>query len=186
MPGTKMNFPELYGKRVRLGELSLSGLSEMYEYSKNPLLYKYFEFEPQKSIEETLEYLMKLLKRSEADNAHYWFIRLLENDKVIGTFGIHDIDQRKKTAEVSYGISPGYWGMGYFTETLQIVLYHLFVECDFFRIYATTRSDNVPSIKGLESVGFQKEGILRGYYLSHDGKRHDAAILAILQQDYVK
>ena len=181
-----MKFPELYGKRVRLDELSLSGLADMYEYSKNPLLYKYFEFEPQKSVEETKAYLIELLKRSEADNAHYWFIHLIESGKIIGTFGVHDIDQRKKSAEVSYGISPDYWGMGYFTETLKIVLDYLFFKCDFYRINATTRSDNIPSIKGLENAGFQKEGILRGYYLSYNGKRHDAAILAILQHEYVK
>ena len=180
-----MNFPELYGKRIRLDELSLSGLVDMYEYSKNPLLYKYFEFEPQKNIEETKEYLIKLMKRSKAENGHYWFIRLIKNDKIIGTFGVHDIDQRKKSAEVSYGISPDYWGKGYFKEALRVVLDHLFSECGFYRVNATTRSDNIPSIKGLESVGFQKEGVLRDYYLSNNGKRYDAALLAILRHEYL-
>ena len=51
-----MKFPELSGKRIKLGRLSLSGLNDMYEYSRNSLLYKYLEFEPQKSIEETKVY----------------------------------------------------------------------------------------------------------------------------------
>ena len=180
-----MHFPELYGKRIRLSELSLSGLQDMYEYSKNRLLYKYFEFEPQKNRKETKEYLIKLLKRSEAENAHYWFIRLIGDNKIIGTFGVHDIDQRKKSAEVSYGMSPDYWGKGFFKETLRIVLDYLFFECNFYRVNATTRSDNLPSVKGLESVWFQKEGVLRDYYLSYNGERHDAAILAILRHEYV-
>lgn len=180
-----MRFPELCGKRIKLCELSLSGLTDMYEYSKNPLLYKYLEFEPQKSIEETEVYLRKLLTRSEAENAHYWFIRLIESNEIIGTFGVHDIDQRKKNAEISYGISPDYWGKGYFTETLEVVLDYIFIDCGFYRVNATTRSDNIASTKGLERVGFQREGILRGYYLSHNGKRYDAAILAILQHEYI-
>ena len=181
-----MKFPELYGKRIKLGQLSLSGLEEMYEYSKNPLLYKYLEFEPQKSIEETREYLKKLLKRSEAENAHYWFIRLVESKKIVGTFGVHDIDFRKQNAEISYGISPDYWGKGYFKEVLKVALDYLFSECGFYRVHATTRSDNLPSIKGLEKIGFQKEGILRGYYLSYNARRYDAAVLAILQHEYIK
>ena len=179
-----MKFPELSGKRIRLGELSLSGLEDMYEYSKNPLLYRYFEFDPQIKIEETKEYLRKLITRSQAENAHYWFIRLIEDEKVIGSFGVHDIDWRKKDGEISYGISPDYWGKGLFIETVKVVLDYLFTQLDFHRVNATTRYDNLPSIKGLEKVGFQKEGTLREYYLSSNGIRYDAAVLAILNHEY--
>ena len=179
-----MEFSELTGERIKLINLDKSGLDDMYEYSKNPLLYRYFEFPPQKTKKETEEYLEKLIKRNSADNAHYWFIRLLENDKIIGSFGVHDIDWRKKDAEVSYGISPDYWGKGYFKETLRTVLKYLFKEHDFHRVIATTRFDNLSSIRGLESVGFQHEGRLREYYFSHNGKRYDAVVLGILRREF--
>jgi ribosomal-protein-alanine N-acetyltransferase len=165
-------------------ELSESGLEDMYEYSKNPQLYKYFEFEPQKTIDETREYLQKLIDRSNADNAHYWFISLAATNKIIGSFGVHDIDWRKGKAEISYGLSPHYWGKGHFHEVLKMVMKYLFDDRNFFRIHATTRHDNLPSIKALEKAGFQKEGVLRSFYLSYDGKRHDAVILSILKPEY--
>ena len=116
-----MCFSDLKGNRIILSSIDKSGLDDMYEYSKNPLLYKYLEFEPQKSINETRDYLIKLISRSNVDNAHYWFIRLTENRKVIGTFGVHDIDWRKQSAEISYGISPDYWGKGHIFEATGLV-----------------------------------------------------------------
>jgi len=179
-----VEFSELTGKRIKLINLNKSGLEDMYEYSKNPLLYRYFEFLPQKTIDETRTYLEKLMRRNSADNAHYWFISLRETGKIIGSFGVHDIDWRKKDAEVSYGISPDYWSKGYFKEALRTVLKYLFKEHGFHRVIATTRFDNMPSIKGLGSVGFQEEGRLREYYFSHDGKRYDAVVLGILQEEF--
>jgi len=124
------------------------------------------------------------MKRSELENAHYWFISLTKPEKVIGSFGVHDIDWRKKNAEISYGLSPDYWGEGYFGETLKVALKYLFNEQKFHRIFATTRSDNLPSIKALERAGFQKEATLRDFYLSYDGTRHNAAVLSILKPEY--
>ncbi len=179
-----MTFPELIGERIKLVELAEDGLGDLFEYSKNYLLYKYFELKPIKTIGETKAYLQKLLHRNESENAHYWFIHLISSNKIIGSFGVHDIDWRKKDAEISYGLSPEYWSKGYFCETLKIVLQYLFNILDFHRVCAITRSDNAPSIKGLEKVGFQKEGVLREYYLSHDAKRYDATIMAIINIDF--
>lgn len=179
-----MKFPELSGERIRLIELDEGGLEDMHEYSKNPLLYKHLEHKPQKTIEDTRLYLRELIKRSELEDAHYWFVSLIETRKIIGSFGIHDIDLRRKSAELSYGLSPDYWGKGYFGEVLKVVLKYLFSEQGFHRISATTHYDNLASIKALEKAGFQREGTLRNFYLSYDGTRQDAAVLAILKPEY--
>lgn len=179
----KRPFRDLHGKRIKLSKIDESGLQDMYEYSKNPLLYRYFEYEPQKSIEETEEYLRKLIRRSESENGHYWFIKL-NTGKVIGSFGVIDIDWRRKNAEIGYGISPDYWGKGYFSEALNLILEFLFNEQNFHRIFAKTQPDNLSSIRSLERAGFKREGTMRDFYLSYDGKRHDAVILAILRQEY--
>ncbi len=179
-----MNFPELQGQRIRLIQLDESHLEGMFEYSRDPRFYRYFEFKPQVNMEETRAYLQRLIERSSINTAHYWFIYLTGSNKVIGSIGVHDIDWRKKSGEISYGLSPAYWGQGLFGETLQLILKYLFDECDFHRVCATTREDNAPSIKALEKIGFKKEGILRDYYLAHDGQRYHAAILAVLRNEY--
>lgn len=179
-----MRFPELIGKRIKLIHLSEKYLDDMYEYSKNPLLYRYFEFPPQTTKEETKAYLKKLINRSNRDNAHYWFISLKNSGKVIGSIGVHDIDWRKKNGEISFGLSPYCWGQGYFHEALRLLLQFLFRKLKFHRICATTRYDNLPSIKSLKRCGFKKEGQFRDFYLSFNGKRYDAVIFALLRYEY--
>ena len=180
-----VKFENLYGKRIDLIEINMEGLTDMYEYSKNPSFYTYMEYSPHRSLQETRQYLEKLIGRSIPGSGHYWFIFLKSEKKVIGTFGIMDIDRRKGSAKIGYGISFNCQGHGYFHEALTLVLKHVFLNLGFHRILAITRADNSASVKALEKGGFRKEGTMREYYLSvENGKRHDAEMLAILKNDF--
>ena len=178
-----MKLINLKSKRLDFIEISKEGLEDMHEYSIKKELYSYLEFLPHESLADTRAYLDKLISRSSLDSGHYWFIKHTKQNKVIGTFGLHDIDWRKKIGEVSYGVSPSYSQKGIFTEALRCVLAYVFNELGFHRICATTRYDNLGSIKGLQKLGFKIEGKLRDFYLSHDGNRYDALILAIIKKD---
>ena len=180
-----MNFPNLYGDRIDLidlNEIGEKGLKDMFEYSQEPAFYNHMEYEPHKTMEETREYLHKLFKRSRSDTGHYWFISLKEENKIIGTVGLLNIDERKGCAGITYGLSPHYWSKGYFSEALEMVLRCLFLEHSFYRVYVVTQTTNQPSINALRRAGFKKEGVMRGYYLSFkDEKRYDAAIFGLLR-----
>ena len=180
-----MKFNDLHSERLDLVKISKEGLDDMHEYSIRREFYEYLEFEPFKNIEETNEYLEKLIERSNSDRGHYWFIRLNRERKVIGTIGLLDIDVRKGSAEIGYGLSPDYWGQGLFKEVLITVLEYLFVDLQFHRVWAKTQSNNIPSIKALERCGFKNEGVMRDWYLSSKGIRYDATILSILKSEYL-
>ena len=96
-----------------------------------------------------------------------------------------NIDTRKSITEIGYGISPDYWGKGYFKEALTMVLSFLFEELNFYKVWAKTQSNNISSIKALENSGFTNEGIMRDFYLSNKGERYDAAFLSILKEEYL-
>jgi [ribosomal protein S5]-alanine N-acetyltransferase len=180
-----MKFKDLHSERIDLVRISKSGLSDMHEYSVKPKFYEFLEFEPFNTIEETEKYLEKLIKRSNSENGFYWFIKNKSEKKHIGTFGLIDINIRKSIAEIGYGLSPNYWGCGYFNETLLLVLRYLFEELEFHKVWAKTPTNNISSIKALEKVGFKNEGILRDFYLSSKGIRYDAAFLSILKEEYL-
>ena len=180
-----MNLEQLHGTRIDLIEINKEGLMDVYAYSKNPSFYKYMEYEHHRSLDETRQYLKKLVGRSSSDSGHYWFIFLKAEKRIIGTFGLLNIDRRRGSAEIGYGISFEYWRHGYFHDTLMLVLKHLFLQLGFHRVSAITQVDNLVSIKALEKVGFRKEGIMRDYYLSlKDGRRNDAVMLAILRDEF--
>ena len=179
-----MEFPDLSGKRIDLVKINGKGLYDMHEYSTKPEFYEYLEFDPFKTIEETRTYLDKLITRSNSETGHYWFIKLRNENKIIGTFGLLDIDWRKGVTEIGYGLSPAFWGQGYFKEALQMVSKYLFEKLNFHRVWAKTQSDNLHSIRALENNGFIREGLLRDYYLSSSGRRHHAVVLSILRDEY--
>ena len=185
-----MKFPNLYGDRINLmdlTEIGEKGLKDMFEYSQDCSFYKYMEYEPHQSIEETRQYLNKLIKRSKSDTAHYWFIFLKSEKKIIGTFGVLNIDKRKGCAEIGYGLSSSYWGRGYFYEALVMVLKLLFLDFSFHRVSAITQIDNLASIKALKKIGFKKEGTMRDFYLSYKDKhRYDAVIMSILKYEFLQ
>ena len=66
----------------------------------------------------------------------------------IGTSGVVGIDWRAGSGELGYGISPRYWGQGYFKEALRLALRHLFEEAGLHRLWVNTQCDNAASIKG--------------------------------------
>lgn len=179
-----MNFLDLHGHRVDLLAVSENGLANMHEYSVKPEFYRYFEYGPFKTVQDTKRYLKKLIELSNSKSGHYWFIKLKAEDKIIGTLGIINIDLRRYSGELGFGLSPDYWGCGYFHESLLMALRYLFVEINIHRISAKTQSNNMPSIKALKRAGFKKEGVMRDFYLSSNGKRYDAILLSIIRNEF--
>jgi [ribosomal protein S5]-alanine N-acetyltransferase len=179
-----MKSPDLHGKRINLIKINKNILSDLHEYSTNPLVYQYLEFPAFTDINKTEDYLNKLIKRSEGENAQYWSIYSIKEKKVIGTIGVLNIDWRRMNGEIGYGLSANYWGNGYANEAIKILLKFLFHNRNFHKVSATTRSDHVKSINALTKIGMTNEGILRDYYLSHDGKRFDASVFSILGYEY--
>ena len=177
-------FDNIYGDNINLIELSLDYLDDMFEYSSDDKLYEYFEFIPQRDIENTREYLVNLMKRSDRTNAYWWFIQFKETSKVVGTFGIHSIEIRRGNCEISYAVSSNYWGKGVFIEALNMVLKSLFNDFNFHRVTAVTSSQNIRSINALKKVGFKEEGVFRDQLLYADGHREDTTSLALLVHEY--
>ena len=179
-------FKNIYGENISLIKLDIKYLDDMWEYSSNPKMYEHFEFGPQKKILDTKAYLNKLIERSNGVDAYWWFIQIKKTGKVVGSFGVHDIDLNKYSCEISYAVSPDYWGDGIFIQSLKLVLHSLINNFDFYRITAVTSSANVRSINALKKVGFKEEGVFRHFYLNEDGVRYDATPLSLLASEYIK
>jgi [ribosomal protein S5]-alanine N-acetyltransferase len=181
-----MQFFDLQGERITLTAIEESGLSTMHEYAVNPEFFRYLEYEPHTTLGQTRDYLKRLMDFSSSGTGHYWFIRLKDNSRIIGTFGVVDIHRHRQSAEIGYGLSPEYWGKGYLREALGVVLRHLFIDHDFFRITAKSQDNNTPSIQALKKAGFQKEGLLRKFYRDSSGTRHDAVVFSLLKEEYLR
>jgi len=173
-------FEKIENEEMELIPIDMSGLDDFDEYSQMPEFYKTFEYEPFKTKEETKKYLEKMISSVENGEMFYWFIKIKKIEKIIGTFGLRNFNQTRKSVEISYGISPKFWNKGYFKKSLKLVINYLFKEKKIHRIVSLTRLDNLPSVKGLQSLGFSQEGILRDYLLLPSNKWCDCGIFSIL------
>jgi ribosomal-protein-alanine N-acetyltransferase len=173
----------LKGDRIVLQPVSLAGLDDFHEYSMHKEFYNYFEFPEFKNISESEEYLQKIINRSESSKQQFWFIQEIQSKKVIGSFGVHSLDEYRGSVEIGYGLSPLYWGKGYFQESVNVILEYIFNDLHLHRVVARTFESNQASIKGLEKVGFKTEGVMVDYYKKHNGRWFNAVLMAKLSKN---
>ena len=106
--------------------------------------------------------------------------------EVAGSMAFINIDDHK--AQVSYWISPAYWGKGIATEALQMLLHFGFVELGLVRIYAYVYEQNKASARVLEKAGFRYEGTLRKEwhkYFDDEDHYYDSRHYAIVDDEYL-
>jgi len=168
----------------------MDGLEEMHAYSTDKKLYEYFEYEPFKMIDDTRQYLQKLidLEGNEPDErtAICWFARRFEDDKMIGTARLVNIDYSRQSVEWGYGIDPELWGLGYILEIQEILKEYVFDLLKINRLWGGTMIDNQRSMSSLLLTGVKEEGILRQSLRDSDGHYHDVWRYSILAEDYFK
>ncbi len=102
----------------------------------------------------------------------YWAIALKETNQMIGTAGFNLISFPNSRSEISYDLSPDYWGKGIMLKSIKGILKFSDHALELVRIQATVIIDNERSIKLLERCGFQKEGLLKQYEVV-EGKHKD-------------
>ncbi|MCP8969975.1 GNAT family N-acetyltransferase [Ectobacillus ponti] len=117
--------------------------------------------------------------------AFRWGIVRKEDNQLVGTCGYNGWEtNRGSRVEIAYDLGKPYWRKGYMTEIMEALLAYSFEEAAFYRVEAFTNPDAVPSMKLLESVGFQKDGVLRGYASAGDGYI-DQCCFSLLRGDWL-
>ncbi|QCJ41417.1 GNAT family N-acetyltransferase [Bacillus sp. S3] len=103
------------------------------------------------SIKEVLEEML-----NSGDDSFYWVVREKDTENFIGLVSLdphHDGDN----LEISYQILPNWWGLGYATEVVQVIINFALNELKLSKIVAETQTANKPSCRLLEKVGLQLE-----------------------------
>ena len=83
------------------------------------------------------------------------------NGKAIGGIGIHlQADVYCKNAELGYWLGEDYWGKGYITKAVQLMVEYAFTNFEIERIFAKPFGSNKASQRVLEKAGFTFEAKL--------------------------
>jgi RimJ/RimL family protein N-acetyltransferase len=108
---------------------------------------------------------------------------LINDDLVIGTATLFNIDLDNGRAELGYALGQDYWGKGFMNEALQALLEYAFGGLSLRRLEADVDPRNVASIRTLERLGFKKEGFLRERWCVA-GEIQDALFYGLLKREW--
>ena len=169
-------------ERLVLREITRSDLDAVYEYTKNPELFKYMPFGP--STYENAKKRIERLIEKQSQNPRTDFdvaITLKTSKKLIGGCRLNKVSDIE--GHVGYILSRDHWGKGYATEAARALTDYGFNELHLHRVYATVHPENAASIRVLEKVGMTLEGRLREDEL-YDGEYQDSLVYSILEQEW--
>ncbi|WP_082235284.1 GNAT family N-acetyltransferase [Halobacillus massiliensis] len=119
-----------------------------------------------------------------SDKSKSYMIELNENSMPIGIVSLVNIDYKNRNAECIIDIgNQNYWGSGYGSEAMGLLLNYGFKELNLHKIYLRVFSFNERAINLYEKLGFDKEGELKEH-LFRNGEWHGITCLAIFQTNF--
>lgn len=167
------------GDLVRFAAPVAEDYSTMAQWSTNAEYLRLLDGDPVRP--ETPEYFAQFKSTETSVNMH---IRTLADDTLIGFMGLFNIKWPSLSAGLGMAIGdPAFWGKGYGTDALRLMLHYAFDELNLFRNYLDVLSYNTRAIRLYEKVGFVREGIQRQAF-KRDGRRWDVYSYAILADEY--
>jgi RimJ/RimL family protein N-acetyltransferase len=175
------------GKLVRLAADDPEQSSQAYlRWRRNSQFLRLLDSEAPRlwSAKEMKKWIEKDLDK-DAPDSYYFKIHALEDDRLIGFVGLRGICWNQRDAWVGIGIGePEYWGRGYGTEAMRLVLRYAFLELSLERVSLCVFVLNDRAVRSYEKAGFISEGIER-QVVRRDGIAEDILYMGILRQEWL-
>ncbi len=118
----------------------------------------------------------------EEDFGFRWFIET--ENKVVGNITLKNISMMMGYAEIGYSVGEEFHGKGVATAAIKTLLARVFSETKIRRITAIVHEKNLASLRVLEKLAFQREGLLREHFLLN-GSPANEVYLAILKSEFL-
>lgn len=176
-------FPHLQTERLLLRALTPADVEFVYQHFADPDIAHYLHDEEPIKTRQEAQAIVDFYTRPGAKPYNRWVIVSKSDDKPIGTCGYHKWRKRHFCAEIGYDLGKAYWHQGFMTEALMEVLQFGFGKMELNRIEALVHPHNLASIRLLEKLRFQNEGVMRDYYFQ-GGMFHDSLRFSLLRKEW--
>jgi len=164
---------------IRLRALKESDSESLYNWVNDPEIVRYtYFYHPVSEMEHKSCFSSLPLQKDQI----LFGIETIEENKLIGTCGFHDINHICRKAELIIKISDkNEWGKGYGKDALQILIDFGFSDLNLRRIWLRVLADNDRAIKLYQNAGFITEGLLKeDHYIQ--GEYKDVIIMAFIRK----
>jgi RimJ/RimL family protein N-acetyltransferase len=176
-----MHFKKMIGEKCYLSPIDLEDTNLYAEWLNSEEVFQYLLVGTSiVSYESEKEILLRLSKE------HVYGIIENENNTLIGNVGLVSVNHIHKTAEVGIFIGrKEYWGKGYGTEALKLLIDYSFRILGIENIMLKVFDYNVRAKKCYEKVGFKVIGERRKAHY-YNNERHNDIYMDIIKEDFYK
>lgn len=172
-------FPTIATERLLLRESTTNDANEIFFLRSDKAVLKYLDKIPEKSVDETVEFIGRIKKDIDNNDGITWGIALKDSDIVIGSICFWRMQKEHYRAEIGYVLHPGQQGKGIMDEAIKAVLKYGFETMRLHSVEANVNPANISSMKLLEKNGFVKEAYFKENYY-YDGKFIDSVIYSLI------
>jgi ribosomal-protein-alanine N-acetyltransferase len=176
-------FPTLQTSRLVLREITPDDSEDIFEVFSCADVVRYYDCDAYENLQKATDQIHSWAANCSKDISIRWGVTKSGSSKIIGTCGFNFWNKQYSSSPLGYDLLPEYWNNGIITEALKEVLLFGFKEMKLNRIQAITFPDNLASVRVLQKLGFQREGILRewGYF---KGRFQDVYCYSLLRKEW--
>jgi RimJ/RimL family protein N-acetyltransferase len=161
-------FPDTMGARVRLRALRVDDADTLQVYRSAPEVARYQSWDTDYSLDEA-QNLTEAMASAAFGARGVWYqvgIVLLEEDQLIGDFGVYFDETDTTCVEIGYCLWQEVQGKGYATEALRLLIDLLVRTQGILSVKAVTDARNAPSRRLLRRLGFDEVQVFEknGFY----------------------
>lgn len=132
-------------------------------YMQDPEVTRYLTWQPHHDVGETEELVRRCEMAWNDGTAFPWVIVRREPGDLIGMV---EVRLRQHKVDLGCVLARRHWRQGYMTEAVGAVVDWAFDQPTIHRVWATCDVENTGSVRLLERLGLQREGVLRSW-ISH-------------------
>ncbi|MGQ4832622.1 MAG: GNAT family N-acetyltransferase [Candidatus Asgardarchaeia archaeon] len=175
----------LVGNKVILRALEDEDAYTLAQYVNDLEVIRYLSIYRPHSTRDELEFI-ETARNNMKRNLQFTFgIVDKESKKLIGVISLNKVNWVSRTSELGIAIwNKAYWGRGYGTEALTLILDYGFNFLNLHKIWLRVFDFNKRAIRAYEKVGFVKEGVLRKHVFK-EGRYADLIIMGILRDEFL-
>jgi len=176
----------LVGEKVILRWPKIQDAQWLFENFKKPEIASNLTsgaVEKVKTIKDEEAWIRSRSAKRRAKKGYAFMVTDKGTNALLGTCGVNELDLKNSNCGIGYWLAKKYWGKGYATDFLNLLLKFCFDTLDMHAVYAYTADFNERSQGLLKKTGFKYCGTFREHVI-FNGKRVNVPFYDLLKSEW--
>ena len=161
-------FPTLNSKRLHFRQFNDDDLDNVFKGLSHPDVVPYYGVSF-KTRDATKEQMAWFANHEKNKTGIWWAVCNKEDNTFLGAGGLNDWNHEHKKAEIGFWLLPEFWGNGYMTEAMPVIVDHAFNQMGIHRIEGFVETENTICKRAMAKLNFEHEGTMRDCEMKNGG-----------------